>query len=108
MADPAWLAKQVSYKRGWGKFKSGNEVEVDLADGGSETLSAKNIIIATGSEVTPLKGIDIDEERWALLLCRSLDLLFVGLVPDFRDEVSLPRALSTYLLSTSSNGGSRV
>ncbi len=34
-----------------------------MADGGSETVKAKNIIIATGSEVSPLKGIDIDEER---------------------------------------------
>ena len=57
---------QVDYKRGWGKFKSGTEVEVELSDGGSETLSAKNIIIATGSEVSPLKGIEVDEERWAL------------------------------------------
>ena len=54
---------QVEYKKGWGKFKSGSEVEVQLADGGSETVKAKNIIIATGSEVSPLKGIDIDEER---------------------------------------------
>ena len=55
----------MDYKRGWGKFKSGTEVEVELSDGGSETLSAKNIIIATGSEVSPLKGIEVDEERWA-------------------------------------------
>ena len=38
-------------------------MEVQLSDGGSETIKAKNILIATGSEVTPLKGIDIDEER---------------------------------------------
>lgn len=54
---------KVEYKKGWGKLKSGSEVEVQLADGGSETVKAKNIIIATGSEVSPLKGIDIDEER---------------------------------------------
>lgn len=56
---------QVEYKKGWGKLKSGSEVEVDLIDGGSETLNAKNIIIATGSEVAPLPGIEIDEERYA-------------------------------------------
>ena len=56
----------MDYKKGWGKFKSGTEVEVELSDGGSETLTAKNIIIATGSEVSPLKGIEVDEERWAL------------------------------------------
>lgn len=55
---------QVDYKRGWGKLKSGNEVEVDLLEGGSETLNTKNVIIATGSEVAPLKGIEIDEDRY--------------------------------------------
>ncbi|MGC6535203.1 MAG: dihydrolipoyl dehydrogenase [Parvibaculales bacterium] len=38
-------------------------VEVALLDGGTRSLSAKNIVIATGSEVTPLPGIEIDEER---------------------------------------------
>jgi len=38
-------------------------VEVQLEDGGSESIKAKNIIIATGSEVVPLKGINIDEDR---------------------------------------------
>ena len=49
--------------KGWGKLNSTNEVEVALLDGGSTTLRAKNIIIATGSEVAPLPGIEIDEER---------------------------------------------
>lgn len=49
--------------KGWGKVKDGKEVEVALLDGGSRTLQAKNIIIATGSEVAPLPGIEIDEER---------------------------------------------
>ena len=52
---------QVSYKRGWGQFTE-QGLNVD-SDGKSETLKAKNYIIATGSEVVPLKGIDIDEER---------------------------------------------
>ncbi len=34
-----------------------------LADGGSTTISAKSIMIASGSEVTPLPGVPIDEER---------------------------------------------
>jgi dihydrolipoamide dehydrogenase len=38
-------------------------VEVSLLEGGSTTLSAKNILIATGSEVTPLPGVPVDEER---------------------------------------------
>ena len=54
---------QVEYVKGWGKVKDGKQVEVALLDGGSKTLQAKNIIIATGSEVAPLPGIEIDEER---------------------------------------------
>jgi dihydrolipoamide dehydrogenase len=32
-------------------------------DGSKTSLSAKNILIATGSEVTPLAGVPVDEER---------------------------------------------
>ena len=39
------------------------EVEVALLDGGTRTLSADHIVLATGSEVTPLPGVEIDEER---------------------------------------------
>ncbi len=35
-----------------------------LQDGSSSRLRAKNILIATGSEVTPLPGVPIDEKRW--------------------------------------------
>ena len=49
--------------KGWGKVKGENEVEVSLLDGGTQTISAKNIMIATGSEVTPLPGIPMDEEK---------------------------------------------
>ena len=57
------VAVQVAYVKGWGRLKSVNEVEIALLDGGSTTLKAKNIIIATGSEVAPLPGIEMDEER---------------------------------------------
>lgn len=63
MAPSFSLLVQVDYVKGWGKLKEDNEVEVALLDGGSKTLKAKNIIIATGSEVAPLPGIEIDEER---------------------------------------------
>ena len=33
------------------------------ADGKTQTLETKNIVIATGSDVAPLKGIEIDEKR---------------------------------------------
>ena len=48
---------------GRGEITGKNEVTVHQADGKAEKLSAKNIIIATGSEVTPLPGVEIDEER---------------------------------------------
>ena len=54
----------VDYVKGFGKFNSANEIQVDLTAGGSETIKAKNIIIATGSEPSPLPGnvIPIDEK----------------------------------------------
>ena len=55
---------QVEYVKGWGKLIGAEEVEVILLEGGSKTLKAKNIILATGSEVAPLPGIEIDEERY--------------------------------------------
>ncbi|MDG1008255.1 MAG: dihydrolipoyl dehydrogenase [Alphaproteobacteria bacterium] len=39
------------------------QVEVALLAGGTRILTAKNIVIATGSEVTPLPGIEVDETR---------------------------------------------
>jgi dihydrolipoamide dehydrogenase len=37
-------------------------IEVRLASGGAQTLEARSIVIATGSDVARLPGIDIDEE----------------------------------------------
>ncbi len=54
---------QVTYVKGWGKIKGPNQVEVFMSDGTSKLIDTKNIIIATGSEVTPLPGITIDEEK---------------------------------------------
>jgi len=55
---------KVDYSKGHGKFLSPNEIEVDLTAGGKETIKAKNIIVATGSEPSPLPGnvIPIDEK----------------------------------------------
>ncbi len=39
------------------------KVEVKGADGKTQTLETKAIVIATGSDVAKLKGIDIDEKR---------------------------------------------
>jgi dihydrolipoamide dehydrogenase len=39
------------------------KIEVRGADGAVRTLETKNIIIATGSDVMPLPGVTVDEER---------------------------------------------
>ena len=49
--------------KGWGKMKSATEVEVTGLDGSVSVINTKSTIIATGSEVTPLPGLTIDEER---------------------------------------------
>jgi dihydrolipoamide dehydrogenase len=48
---------------GTGRIVSAGKVEVKSADGKAEALEAKNIVIATGSDVAKLKGVDIDEKR---------------------------------------------
>ena len=48
----ACLCGQVDYVKGWGKLSSANDVSVTLSDGsGNQTISAKNIVMAVGSEV---------------------------------------------------------
>ncbi len=53
----------IDYVKGHGRLAGDGKVEVELSKGGSQTLAAKNIVIATGSESTPLKGVEVDEER---------------------------------------------
>ncbi len=48
---------------GAGRIAAPGKVDVAGADGKTQTLETKNIVIATGSDVTPLKGITIDEKR---------------------------------------------
>ena len=38
------------------------KIEVSFLAGGTRTLNTKNIVIATGSESTPLQGVEIDEK----------------------------------------------
>ncbi|KAH8831415.1 dihydrolipoamide dehydrogenase [Flagelloscypha sp. PMI_526] len=62
-----FLFKQakVDYYKGTGSFTSPTQLNVSLNDGGESQIEAKNIIIATGSEVSPFPGgaIQIDEEQ---------------------------------------------
>jgi dihydrolipoamide dehydrogenase len=48
---------------GAARITAKREVTVALKDGGSRVLAAANIVVATGSEVTPLRGVTIDEKR---------------------------------------------
>jgi dihydrolipoamide dehydrogenase len=54
---------KVDYVKGFGRIAGKGRVEVTGPDGAKQTLETKNIVIATGSEPTPLPNIDIDEER---------------------------------------------
>ena len=54
---------KVDYIQGYGKIIRKGKVEVTGLDGKKQTLDAKNIVIATGSEPTGLPGIEVDEER---------------------------------------------
>ncbi len=54
---------KIAYLAGAGRIEAQGQVAVALNAGGAKTLSCKHIIIATGSEVTPLPGVDIDETR---------------------------------------------
>ena len=48
---------------GEGRIVSPGKVEVKDADGKTRNLTAKHIIIATGSDVAPLPGITLDEKQ---------------------------------------------
>jgi len=52
----------VDYYQGKGKLAGPNSVDVALNDGGSESLDTKNIMIASGSEVTPLPPVPVDND----------------------------------------------
>jgi dihydrolipoamide dehydrogenase len=48
---------------GTGKILGTGKVEVTGSDGKSQIVETKNIVIATGSDIARLKGIEIDEKR---------------------------------------------
>jgi dihydrolipoamide dehydrogenase len=54
---------EIDTFHGLGTIAAPGKVEVKGEDGKSETLATKNIVIATGSDVARLKGIDVDEKR---------------------------------------------
>ncbi len=60
-----YLLKKNKIKtfHGAGRIAAPGKVEVKAADGKTQVLETKNIVIATGSDVARLNGIDIDETR---------------------------------------------
>jgi len=48
---------------GEARISAPGKVEVKLKDGSTRTLETTHIVIATGSDVAPLPGVTIDEER---------------------------------------------
>jgi dihydrolipoamide dehydrogenase len=61
--DFLFKKNKIEAFHGAGRIVAPGTVEVKGADGTTQTLQTKNIIIASGSEVARLPGIDIDEKR---------------------------------------------
>ena len=53
---------KVTYYVGFGKIAGPGKVTVAGPDGAVQNLTGKNIVIATGSEPTPLPGVDVDQK----------------------------------------------
>jgi len=68
---------KVDWIKGWGHIDGPGKVTVTREDGTQVELNAKDIIIATGSEPTPLPGVEIDNQR----ILDSTGALSLGEVP---------------------------
>jgi dihydrolipoamide dehydrogenase len=80
-------ANKVTSVVGYGTITSANEVTVAKENGEKEIIRAKNILIATGSEVTPFPGIEVSF-GW---VGREISSLSVSLLRLMRRPSSLPR-----------------
>ncbi|QVM85588.1 dihydrolipoyl dehydrogenase [Novosphingobium decolorationis] len=65
---------KVDWLKGYAQFKDAHTVEVN-----GETKTAKNIVIATGSSVTPLPGVEVDNAGGVVV--DSTGALELGKVP---------------------------
>ncbi len=54
---------KVGYLQGSGRVAGPGRIEVALNGGGTETVRASHIVIATGSESSPLPGVSVDEKK---------------------------------------------
>ena len=94
---------EVEHVRGTAAVSAPGQVDVTLAAGGTQTLAAPNIVIATGSESTPLAGLEIDEKR----ILSSTGALSLERVPE-RLVVVGGGAIGLELASVWSRLGSQV
>ncbi len=69
---------KVDTFHGAGRIAAPGKVEVTGADGKTQTLETKSIVIATGSDVAKLRGIEIDEKR----IVSSTGALVLDKVPE--------------------------
>src|SRR5262245_52699395 len=70
--------KKIDTVQGIGRIAAPGKVEVKTADGKTETIEGKAIVIATGSDVARLPGIEIDEQR----IVSSTGALVLAKVPE--------------------------
>jgi dihydrolipoamide dehydrogenase len=61
--DFLFKKNKIEAFHGSGRIVAPGKIEVKAADGKTQTLETKAIVIATGSDVARLNGIDIDEKR---------------------------------------------
>jgi dihydrolipoamide dehydrogenase len=54
---------KVTWIKGAAAFTAPGKLSVALSDGGTQEIEAKHIVIATGSDSTPLPGAEIDEKQ---------------------------------------------
>jgi dihydrolipoamide dehydrogenase len=69
---------KVEWVKGKGRIAAPGRVAIDGTDGAAREIEATSIIVATGSESTPLPGISIDEKR----IVSSTGALSLDRVPD--------------------------
>src|SRR5829696_6538135 len=76
----AFLLKKnkIETFQGFGRITAPGKVEVKAADGKTQDLDTKAIVIATGSDVARLRGVDIDEKR----IVSSTGALVLDKVPE--------------------------
>ncbi len=61
--DFLFKKNKIESFHGTGRILGAGKVEVKAASGKTQTLETKSIVIASGSDVAKLKGIEIDEKR---------------------------------------------